>query len=486
MNSARNRSAAPPDESARGQAAATLFDPVQDAAARPLNRWLSQLGHAMRRHATVIRYLQWAVVLFYAVLLIIPAFMPLPAAEAGILSNLTLLAQFLFWGLWWPFVLLSIVLFGRLWCGVLCPEGALSEWTSLRGLGRGTPRWMRWGGWPTLAFLLTTLYGQLISVYDYAQAALLILGGSTLAAMLVGFLYGRGKRVWCRYLCPVSGVFSLLAKLAPVHFYVDEQRWRANAPPHLPPPNCAPLLDIRRMRGASACHACGRCSGQRDAVQLLARSSNEEIVRYGRNADSQWEVRLLLYGVIGLAIGAFQWTVSPWFISLKQAMAEWLVARDIFWPLEANAPWWLLTHYPQLNDAFTWLDGLAICLYLLGAGVLLGGALHLLINSASRLAGQSPAFARQLMLCLIPLGAAGLFLGLSATTVKLLRYEGLALLWVQPARAALLLAAIAWCLWLSERVCASLPAGRKAFLLLSMALACSLPGYAWWLQFWGW
>ena len=100
MNSARNRSAAPPDETARGQAAATLFDPVQDAAARPLNRWLTQLGHAMRRHAAVIRYLQWAVVLFYAVLLIIPAFMPLPAAEAGILSNLTLLAQFLFWGLW--------------------------------------------------------------------------------------------------------------------------------------------------------------------------------------------------------------------------------------------------------------------------------------------------------------------------------------------------------------------------------------------------
>ena len=451
-----------------------------------ISPWLTQAGHAMRRHAVLIRRMQWAVVLFYAVLLVIPALLPLPPAEAGMLNNLTLLAQFMFWGLWWPFVLLSVVLFGRLWCGVLCPEGALSEWASQRGLGRGTPRWMRWGGWPTLAFLLTTLYGQLISVYDYAQAALLILGGSTLAAMLVGFLYGRGKRVWCRYLCPVSGVFALLAKLAPLHFYVDEQRWRENAAPHLPPPNCAPLLDIRRMRGASACHACGRCSGQRDAVQLIARSSNEEIVRYGNNTDSTWEVRLLLYGVIGLAMGAFQWTLSPWFISLKQGMAEWLVAHDIFWPLEANAPWWLLTHYPQLNDAFTWLDGLAISLYLLASSLLLGGGLHLLISTSSRLTGQTPAFTRQLMLCLIPLGAAGLFLGLSATTVKLLRYEGLALLWVQPTRAALLLLVCGWCLWLSWQVCAALPARRKAALMLCMTLACGLPGYGWWLQFWGW
>ncbi len=149
----------------------------------------------------------------FTVLLVIPAWLPLPDGQARLLDDLTLLAQFVFWGLWWPFVLLSVVLFGRLWCGLLCPEGALSEWASRHGRGGGVPRWMRWGGWPTLGFLLTTLYGQLISVYDYAQAALLILGGSTLAAMLVGWLYGRGKRVWCRYLCPVSGVFALLAKL---------------------------------------------------------------------------------------------------------------------------------------------------------------------------------------------------------------------------------------------------------------------------------
>ncbi|MBD9417493.1 4Fe-4S binding protein [Pseudomonas sp. PDM16] len=451
-----------------------------------LNRWLGALGDAMRRRAGLIRKAQWAVVMSYAILLVIPATLPLPDNQARILDNLTLLAQFIFWGIWWPFVLLSIVLFGRVWCGLFCPEGSLTEWASQHGRGRGVPRWMRWGGWPTVGFLLTTLYGQLISVYDYAQAALLILGGSTLAAMLVGFLYGRGKRVWCRYLCPVSGVFALLARLAPVHFQVDEQRWRENLPPHLPPPNCGPLLDIRRMRGASACHACGRCSGQRNAVRLIARSSSSEIVEQGNETDNHWEPRLLLYGVIGLAIGAFQWTISPWFITLKQTMAEWLVGQDILWPLHASAPWWVLTHYPQNNDAFTWLDGLAICLYLAASSMLLGGALQLLLQTGSRLVGQPAAFARHLSLCLIPPGALGLFLGLSSTTVKLLRYEGFLLTWVQPARAALLAGAACWSLWLGWRICQKLSAHQQVAPLAGLLLANGLLGYCWWLQFWGW
>ena len=451
------------------------------------NRLLQRLGNGMRRHAGVIRTLQWTVVLFYAVLLVVPALLPLPGSQARMLDNLTLFAQFLFWGLWWPFVLLSIVLFGRLWCGVLCPEGSLSEWASQYGRGMGVPRWMRWGGWPTLAFCLTTLYGQLISVYDYAQAALLILGGSTLAAIAIGLLFARGKRVWCRYLCPVSGVFALLARLAPVHFQVDEQRWKENAAPRLPPPNCAPLLDIRRLQGASDCHACGRCSGQRGAVQLIARSSNAEILQAATRAPSAWDSRLLLFGVIGLAMGAFQWTVSPWFITLKQHLAQWLVEHDVLWPLHDNAPWWLLTHYPQLNDSFSWLDGFSIVLYLSTSALLLGGSLLVLLRLAARLTGK-PDLYGALSLALIPLGGAGLFLGLSATTVKLLRYEGLLLEWVQPARAVLLIAAMAWSAWLGWKLLARQDIARSWRCAASACLLAAIAtvGYGWWLQFWGW
>jgi len=81
--------------------------------------WLQRLGDGMRRHGRLIQIVQWVVVLVYAVLLVLPTLLPLPEdSQARLLNNLTLLAQFIFWGLWWPFVLLSMVLFGA--CGAAC------------------------------------------------------------------------------------------------------------------------------------------------------------------------------------------------------------------------------------------------------------------------------------------------------------------------------------------------------------------------------
>ena len=70
---------------------------------------LQQVGHWMQRHGSAIRMIQWVVVAVYAFLIVVPAVMPLPDGSAHLWSNLTLAAQFVFWGIWWPFVLLSMV-----------------------------------------------------------------------------------------------------------------------------------------------------------------------------------------------------------------------------------------------------------------------------------------------------------------------------------------------------------------------------------------
>ncbi len=171
--------------------------------------------------ARTVQAVQWSVVAAYVVLVVVPAFLPIPPEDAHWYDSLIVAAQWLFWGLWWPFMIASMFVLGRTWCGVFCPEGTLTEAASRHGLGLGVPRWMRWGGWPFVAFALTTVFGQFVSVYQYATATLLVLGGSTLAAVAVGFVYGKGKRVWCRHLSPVNGVFAILARISPLHFRVD-------------------------------------------------------------------------------------------------------------------------------------------------------------------------------------------------------------------------------------------------------------------------
>ena len=467
-------------------------------------RALAAAGEWLRTHARLIRALQWVVVIVYAVLLVVPAVLPLPDRTAHVWNNLTIAAEFAFWGIWWPFVLVSMVLFGRMWCGVLCPEGALTEWAAKHGRGRGVPRWMRWGGWPFVAFVCTTVYGQMVSVYQYPKAALVVLGGSTVAAMVVGYLYTRGKRAWCRYLCPVNGVFALLSKLAPMHFRVDDAAWRLSLedaagasgcvahrtiPIRTAAVDCGPMVALRHMEGNTGCHMCGRCSGHHNAIALQWRSPDEEVVKVAATEADHWQTWLIVFGLLGVAIGAFHWSASPWFVAIRQAIAAWLIDRDIYWPLAENAPWWLLTHYPEQNDALSWLDGALLLAYIGATALVWGGLTLALLALAVRAAGPwRSQRLHHLAQALIPLAGVGVFLGLSTITLTLLRGEGVVLPWVNTLRLVLLLAASAWSLALAWRILRhwGLPAGRARLGSLPFLAALAWIGSAWGWLFWWW
>lgn len=447
---------------------------------------LARIGAALRHHRRAILALQWLVVGGYLLLVAVPAFLPLPQSHERILSNLTLFAQFVFWGVWWPFVVLSIMLAGRLWCGVLCPEGALSEWASRRGLGRAIPRSLRWSGWPFVAFAITTVYGQLVSVYEYPKATLLVLGGSTIAAVGIGFLYGRGKRVWCRHLCPANGVFALLARIAPLHYALDEAAWKRHGL-RSPSIDCAPLIDLRHMRSAGPCHACGRCSGHRGAIYLSARSPNREILAAQPRDVTNAEALLLLFGMLGVALGAFQWTISPWFVAAKQWGGGWLIEKQ-WLALFGDAPWWLLTNYPNASDVFSWLDGFTIVAYLFATALGVGGVAWCSLAGAARLARDSRIDWRVLALCLLPFAGINLFLGLSMLTVSHLRAEGVLLPWLPHARAVLLAGATLWALYLGARrlLAGSAPLPRRAAAVALFTTPLILVAGLWRLAFYVW
>ena len=122
----------------------------------------------------------------------------------------------LFWAWWWPLILLSYPLVGRLWCSI-CP---FMVWGQIAQ--RITPwRKRSWphgdlDGWgaPALAagFAAILLWEEVWNLEDTAWLSSCLLLLITAGAVISSTVFE--KRFWCRYLCPVGGMNGLFAKLS--------------------------------------------------------------------------------------------------------------------------------------------------------------------------------------------------------------------------------------------------------------------------------
>jgi hypothetical protein len=136
----------------------------------------------------------------------------------------------------------------------------------------------------------------------------------------------------------------------------------------------------------------------------------------------------------------------------------------------------------------TLLDGTVLIAYIVATGLVVGGAVTVLLAGATRALGawSWPRF-HHLAQALVPLAACGVFLGLSALSVTLLRAEGLTLSWVGAARALLLAGAALWSIWLAWRVAGLSARGLPRGLATACVALATVVGVGGWvLLFWVW
>ncbi len=133
-------------------------------------------------------------------LAIVAACLILPRSSVGWWANLMV------WGVWWPGLLLSMVLFGRVWCAV-CPLGSAGE-TAKRAGGRDLEppdRLKRIGAVVALVgFVLIVWVEQVTGMAERPAHTAVLLIALALTAVVVGWLYQR--HTWCRYLCPLGAM----------------------------------------------------------------------------------------------------------------------------------------------------------------------------------------------------------------------------------------------------------------------------------------
>lgn len=113
-------------------------------------------------------------------------------------------ANLVVWAIWWPFLIFSILISARSWCGY-CPLPVISDGLNFyRKKAFAVPAFLGkygvWIGMTGFALILLSEHAAHMFTTAHATSALLlsILAGTT----LTNFLFG--KRSWCKHICPLG------------------------------------------------------------------------------------------------------------------------------------------------------------------------------------------------------------------------------------------------------------------------------------------
>ena len=130
-------------------------------------------------------------------------------------------AILLTWILWWPAVIFTFLLLGRIWC-TACPFGTIGDLAQrIFTFGLRPPRIFRNMWWRLGLFLALTWATTLWALDRWPLGTALL--GLSLTAGAVALAVVYEKRTFCRYVCPLGGIFGLYAMEAPVRIAVKDQ-----------------------------------------------------------------------------------------------------------------------------------------------------------------------------------------------------------------------------------------------------------------------
>ncbi|GAB4358486.1 MAG: 4Fe-4S binding protein [Gammaproteobacteria bacterium] len=439
-------------------------------------------------HREKLGYVHAVMFVLFLALIFGPLFVGEPPEGAEPFDHLVPLANYVLWGLWFPLVFISVIVTGRSWCGLLCPMGAASEFANRRGLMARIPAWIRWEGTPIVSFVVITLLGQTLGVRDHPEAIAGLFGGTMLAAILVGLLYGKYRRAWCRHMCPIGLLLGIFSRLGAVEFRPKKKvaggdRWVEKGP-------CPTLIDIVRKEESRHCIECFRCVHKKPdrGLKLRFRLPGEEVANIRHHHPNLYEVFFLFIGT-GIALGGFLWLVLPIYQEWRQAFGVWAIENDYHWIGEIG-PAWLMSVHPERREVFLWLDFLMIVGFMGLVTLVVTAALSALTALSAVVSGRfqsskSPFKERfaELGYQFAPVAMVSLVIGLGGELFHAITLVGLDAGWIQTAKTALFLLALGWSFSLGVRILRnqSVSGGGLAASLMPGLLGSLFVGGGWWL-----
>ena len=212
----------------------------------------------------------------------------------------------LFWGFFWPFLIVILVpIFGNWFCSI-CPHGFIGKYLTRFGLHKRFPRKAR-TAYIGLALLLlcywlaTFTFPRLFFASPQLTAGFFLF--FTLLAFICFFVY-EGMS-YCKYICPLGGALTVFGKLGASRISTDSQACGScqsfecakSCSYHL-----SPFLFSDR-NNMSECTLCLDCVYSCESVKLEVNMPMQSIVKEIKKTSlSESWILIMLTAVVGLGV----------------------------------------------------------------------------------------------------------------------------------------------------------------------------------------
>lgn len=176
----------------------------------------------------------------------------------------------LFWG-FWLLLPLSALIFGRAFCGWLCPGGLLNQLLAKLApiKARVRNRWLSAAGWGKYLAILAVIYlffvlgnprwaipirtaGDFIEAlkltFAHAFQPWMIRSGLVLALVAAGLIVAN---LWCRFACPTGGLLEIFRRFAWLRVYKNTNCNDCD--------KCLRICAMGTRPAESNCTSCGDC-----------------------------------------------------------------------------------------------------------------------------------------------------------------------------------------------------------------------------------
>ncbi len=148
----------------------------------------------------------------------------------GIQNSNKSLATISIWVIWWSLLIISLALFGRVWC-FMCPFGAIGDWLQRRtfykkvndafSLNRKWPIKFRNLSIAAMFFLVITWVDFQFNLVNSPLNTAYFIVGLLGLIVIISIIFER--RSFCRYACPITGLIGLYSMFAPFELRAKEK-----------------------------------------------------------------------------------------------------------------------------------------------------------------------------------------------------------------------------------------------------------------------